>query len=139
MAKNKFLLQVVTPERKFYDDEVDRVEFKTSEGDIGVLSDHIPLTTPIVSGMLVIRNNAKEEKAAIHGGFVEITPETVTILTDAAEWPHEIDTKRAEEARIRAERRLKANKAEMNEVRAKAALVRSDVRLEVSQYQNSED
>ncbi|MCT4597568.1 MAG: F0F1 ATP synthase subunit epsilon [Vallitalea sp.] len=136
---NKFLLQVVTPERKFYEKDVDRVEFKTSEGDIGILSDHIPLTTPIVSGMLIIKNDSKEEKAAIHGGFVEITPERVTILTDAAEWPHEIDIKRAEEAKVRAERRLKAAEAEMNEKKAKASLDRSIIRLEVSQYKDSED
>jgi F-type H+-transporting ATPase subunit epsilon len=136
---NKFLLQVVTPERKFYEKDVDRVEFKTSEGDIGILSDHIPLTTPIVSGMLIIKNDSKEEKAAIHGGFVEITPERVTILTDAAEWPHEIDIKRAEEAKVRAERRLKAAEAEMNEKKAKASLNRSIIRLEVSQYKDSED
>lgn len=136
---NKFLLQVVTPERKFYENDVDRVEFKTSEGDIGILSDHIPLTTPIVSGMLIIKNDSKEEKAAIHGGFVEITPERVTILTDAAEWPHEIDIKRAEEAKVRAERRLKAAEAEMNEKKAKASLNRSIIRLEISQYKDSED
>lgn len=139
MADNKFLLQVVTPERIFYEDNVDRVEFKTSEGDIGVYANHIPLTTPVVSGMMVIKNDSKEEKAAIHKGFVEITPEKVTILTDAAEWPHEIDIKRAEEAKLRAERRLKAEKAEINELRTKAALDRSIVRLQLSKYEEPEE
>ncbi|GMQ64262.1 ATP synthase F1 subunit epsilon [Vallitalea maricola] len=138
MANNKFLLQVVTPERIFYEDDVERVEFKTSEGDIGVYANHIPLTTPVVSGMMVIKNDSKVEKAAIHKGFVEITPEKVTILTDAAEWPHEIDIKRAEEAKLRAERRLKADKAELNEIRTKAALARSVVRIEVSKYDDSD-
>ncbi|MCT4688683.1 ATP synthase F1 subunit epsilon [Vallitalea sp.] len=138
MANNKFLLQVVTPERIFYEDDVERVEFKTSEGDIGVYANHIPLTTPVVSGMMVIKNDSKVEKAAIHKGFVEITPEKVTILTDAAEWPYEIDIKRAEEAKLRAERRLKADKAELNEIRTKAALARSVVRIEVSKYDDSD-
>ena len=139
MADNKFLLQVVTPERIFYEDNVERVEFKTSEGDIGVYANHIPLTAPVVSGMMVIKNNSKEEKAAIHKGFVEITPEKVTILTDAAEWPDEIDVKRAEEAKLRAERRLTADKAEISELRTKAALDRSMVRLQVSKNENSQD
>lgn len=136
MADNKFLLQVVTPERIFYEDNVDSVEFKTSEGDIGIYANHIPLTTPIVSGLMVIKNNSKEEQAAVHKGFVEITPQRVTILTDAAEWPHEIDEKRAEEAKIRAERRLEAEKAELSEIRAKSALARSIVRLQVVKYHN---
>lgn len=139
MANNKFLLQVVTPERIFYEDDVDRVEFKTSEGDIGIYANHIPLTTPVVSGMMIIKNDSKEEKAAIHKGFVEVTPEKVTILTDAAEWPHEIDAKRAEEAKLRAERRLTADKAELNEIRTKAALARSVVRIEVSKYDDSDE
>jgi F-type H+-transporting ATPase subunit epsilon len=139
MANSKFLLHVVTPERIFYEDDVERVEFKTSEGDIGVYANHIPLTTPVVSGMMVIKNNSKIEKAAIHKGFVEITPEKVTILTDAAEWPHEIDKNRAEEAKIRAERRLTADKAEFNELRTKAALARSVVRIEVSKYDDSNE
>ncbi|QUH29525.1 ATP synthase F1 subunit epsilon [Vallitalea guaymasensis] len=138
MANNKFLLQVVTPERIFYEDDVERVEFKTSEGDIGVYANHIPLTTPVVSGMMVIKNDSKVEKAAIHKGFVEITPEKVTILTDAAEWPHEIDIKRAEEAKLRAERRLEADKADLNEIRTKSALARSVVRIEVSKYDDSD-
>ncbi|WP_304942657.1 ATP synthase F1 subunit epsilon [Vallitalea guaymasensis] len=138
MANNKFLLQVVTPERIFYEDDVERVEFKTSEGDIGVYANHIPLTTPVVSGMMVIKNDSKVEKAAIHKGFVEITPEKVTILTDAAEWPHEIDIKRAEEAKLRAERRLEADKADLNEIRTKSALARSVVRIEVGKYDDSD-
>ncbi len=139
MAK-KFILQVVTPERGFFDEEVDRVEFKTSEGDIGVYEDHTPLTTPLADGgMLTILQDGKEKKAAIHGGFVEITPEKVTLLTDAAEWPEEIDKKRAEEARIRAERRLKAEEEDMNEIRAKSALTRSLVRIDASVADSEED
>ncbi len=139
MAK-KFILQVVTPERGFFDEEVDRVEFKTSEGDIGVYEDHTPLTTPLADGgMLTILQDGKEKKAAIHGGFVEITPEKVTLLTDAAEWPEEIDKKRAEEARIRAERRLKTEEEDMNEIRAKSALARSLVRIDASGADSEEE
>lgn len=137
---DKFLLQVVTPERKFFDEEVDRVEFGTSEGDIGIYGDHTPLTTPLAEGsMLTILQDGKERKAAIHGGFAEITPEKVTLLTDAAEWPDEIDKKRADEARIRAERRLKAEEEEINEVRAKSALARSLVRIDVADAKMVED
>jgi F-type H+-transporting ATPase subunit epsilon len=76
-----------------------------------------------------IHQNADVRKAAIHSGFAEILPESVTILAEIAEWPEEIDVNRANEARIRAERRLASNDANINMLRAELALKRSLARL----------
>ena len=78
---------------------------------------------------MVIHNNGKERKAALHSGFAEITPDKIMILAEAAEWPDEIDFKRAEEARIRAERRLAGSESGIDISRAEAALRRSLARI----------
>lgn len=135
MSDNQYQLQVITPERIFYEDDVTMVTFKTSEGEIGVKKNHIALTTPLVSGLMTIKYNGSEKKAALHEGFAEITPEQVTILADAAEWANEIDVERASEAKARAEALLEKDSPDIDTIRAKAALLRALTRLEVSHYQ----
>ena len=107
-----FKLQVVTPDKIFYKGEVSMVELTTTEGQIGVYANHIPLTAIVAPGVLHIHEAPEVKKAALHAGFIEILPDEVTIMAEVVEWPDEIDVRRAEEARIRAERRLKDNRAE---------------------------
>lgn len=128
-----FKLQVVTPDKVFYTGEVGMVELTTSEGQIGVYANHIPLTAIVAPGVLQIHEASEVKKAALHSGFIEILPDMVTIMAEVVEWPEEIDVKRAEEARIRAERRLKDNRAETDTVRAELALKRALARLEARQ------
>jgi F-type H+-transporting ATPase subunit epsilon len=128
-----FKLQVVTPDKVFYTGEASMVELTTTEGQIGVYADHIPLTAIVAPGVLHIHETSEVKKAALHSGFIEILPDQVTILAEVVEWPEEIDVKRAEEARIRAERRLKDNRAETDTVRAELALKRALTRLETRQ------
>lgn len=82
------------------------VEYNTVEGQVGVYADHIPMTQIIAPGRLIITERNEEKQAALLSGFVEITPEKMTILAEAVEWPQDIDIKRAEEAKIRAQRRI---------------------------------
>lgn len=126
---DKFMLIVNTPDRQFYQNEVSMVELATSEGEIGVYAEHIPLTSVLVPCVLAIHEEGSTKKAAVHGGIVEILKDKVTILAEVAEWPAEIDVNRANEARIRAERRLKSGDANINMVRAELALKRSLARL----------
>lgn len=126
---DKFMLIVNTPDRQFYQKEVSMVELATSEGEIGVYAEHIPLTSVLVPCVLAIHEEGGIKKAAVHGGIVEILKDKVTILAEVAEWPDEIDVNRANEARIRAERRLKSGDANINMVRAELALKRSLARL----------
>ena len=124
-----FKLHVITPERRFYDGEASMVELTTTEGDIGVYRNHIPLTAIVAPGVLKIHEEGEVKEAALMSGFIEILPERITIMADVAEWPDEIDGNRAEEARIRAERRLKEESGEIDTMRAELALRRALVRL----------
>lgn len=124
-----FKLHVVTPERRFYDGEASMVELTTTEGDIGVYRNHIPLTAIVAPGVLKIHEEGEVKEAALMSGFIEILPERITIMAEVAEWPDEIDGNRAEEARIRAERRLKEESGEIDTMRAELALRRALVRL----------
>ena len=124
-----FKLHVITPERRFYDGEASMVELSTTEGDIGVYRNHIPLTAIVAPGVLKIHEEGGVKEASLMSGFIEILPERITIMAEVAEWPDEIDGNRAEEARIRAERRLKEESGEIDTMRAELALRRALVRL----------
>ena len=124
-----FKLHVITPERRFYDGEASMVELSTTEGDIGVYRNHIPLTAIVAPGVLKIHEEGGVKEAALMSGFIEILPERITIMAEVAEWPDEIDGNRAEEARIRAERRLNEESGEIDTMRAELALRRALVRL----------
>ena len=126
---DKFELIVNTPDRQFYHDDVNMVELVTSEGEIGVYAEHIPLTAVIVPGVMKIHEDGQVKKAAVHGGIIEILKDKVTVLAEVAEWPQEIDVNRANEAMIRAERRIKSGEADIDMLRAEAALKRSMARL----------
>ena len=124
-----FWLLVNTPDRVFYNDDVTMVELSTTEGEIGVYAEHIPLTSVLVPCVMNIHVDGDVKKAAVHGGIVEILQDKVTVLAEIAEWPEEIDVNRANEARTRAERRLSSNDPQIDVVRAEAALKRSLARL----------
>jgi len=130
MADEKmFRLRVISPERVFYEDDVPMVELNTTEGEIGVLPEHIPLTTIVAPGVLRIMKGEETREAAVLSGFMEIKKDAVTILAESCEWPEEIDLNRAKEAQIRAERRIKSGNEEVNLVRAEAALKRALTRI----------
>ena len=128
-----FKLQVITPDRKFYQGDVQMVELTTTEGQIGVYARHIPLTAVVAPGILTIHEDGEKKTAALMSGSVQIMPEEVTIMAEVVEWPDEIDENRAKEAKTRAERRIQSHDAEMDVARAELALKRALVRLEARQ------
>lgn len=127
-----FRLEVISPDRIFFEDMVDMVELRTTEGDIGVLKGHIPLTAIVAPGIMKMKMAGGEKEAALHDGFIEILKDKVVVMAESCEWPEEIDINRANEAKIRAERRLKGADGEINESRAELALRRALTRLELS-------
>jgi len=132
MAENhNFHLRIITPERTFYEGDVDMVEFNTTEGEIGVLPGHIPLTVIVKPGILTITEKDGEKEAALHSGFAEILPDGITIIAEIIEWPEEIDEHRAEEAMNRAKERLASKTPETDIARAETALLRAMARIEV--------
>lgn len=127
-----FDVKIITPDRVFYEGQVSMVEMKTSEGEIGVYKNHIPMTCILEPGVLRLYEAESEKQAAVHAGFVEILQDKVTVLAEIAEWPEEIDKNRAQEAKVRAERRLSSNDPEINVARAEIALRKAIVRLSLT-------
>ena len=102
-----FHLMVLTPEREFYSGPAVYVSVQTIAGSIGVLADHVPMVSALDVGALVIQTDEHTTRTAFHSeGFIEVRPECVYILSQACEWPEEIDEKRALEAEQRAQERL---------------------------------
>lgn len=132
MAENNCLtLKIITPNRVFYEGEAEMVELNTSEGEIGVLPGHLPMTVIVKPGVLTITEPEGEKTAALHAGFVEILPDQVTILAEIIEWPNEIDAARAEAARERAQGRIQEHTSDTDLARAETALLRAMARIQV--------
>jgi len=123
MADKTFRLEIIAPDRIFYSNDIYMVEYNT---------DHIPMTQIIAPGRLIITERNEEKQAALLSGFVEITPEKMTILAEAVEWPQNIDVNRAKEAKTRAERRLSSEQGGVDIGRAELALKRAITRLDVA-------
>ena len=99
---NTFKLEVITPDRIFYTGEAQMVELTTTEGDVGIYAEHIPMTAIVAPGILTITESKDSVKeASLLEGFIEIMPDQITILAQSCEWPDEIDVHRAEEAKLR--------------------------------------
>ena len=126
-----YKLRIITPDRVFYEGTADMIEFNTTEGEIGVLPGHIPMTVIIKPGVLTITEKDEVKEAALHSGFVEILPDRMTILAEVVEWPGEIDLERAEAAKRRAEERIKSHTPETDMARAVTALMRAIARIQV--------
>ena len=127
-------LDIVTVERLVYSEEVDMVIAPGIEGELGILPRHAPLLTALTYGELRVKRGGEEDSFAIGGGFLEVQPDQVTVLADAAERAEEIDLERAEAARRRAEEQIEdAARTDVDFARADAALRRSLVRIKVAE------
>jgi len=125
-------LEVVTPDRMVLSTDVDIVVATGTEGEFGVLHDHIPFLSTLQEGELRYRAGGQLHYMAVSGGFAEVLPDKVTILAESAEHAREIDIDRAERARERAEKRLsEAKREEVDWARAESALKRAMIRLKV--------
>lgn len=127
-----FNLEIVTPERKFFSGPVEMVNLKTPDGEIGILSGHMPMVIAVGIGPIRFKkDNGEWLEAVLSEGFMEITQDKTVILTDTAEWPDEIDINRAEEAKKRAEERLQRQLSELEYIRSQGSLARALARLKV--------
>jgi F-type H+-transporting ATPase subunit epsilon len=126
-------LEILTIERKLYDDHVNMVVAPGIEGMFGVLPNHVPLLTALNFGELQIKKDGDPDLFfAIGGGLIEVLPNHVTVLADSAERADEIDISQAEESRRRAQELL-AKRGETKEFeKAQVALKRSAVRLKIA-------
>lgn len=134
----KMQLDIVTAERLLVSEQVDYVSAPGIDGVLGILPRHAPLLTALTQGALRYKKEGEEYEFAIGGGFMEVRPDRVTVLADSAEHAEEIDEKRAEEARQRAEKLLKEKpRSDPDAVRLEQALRRAEVRLKVARRKRS--
>lgn len=127
----KIRLDIITPEKIIYSQDVDMVIARAIDGDIGILPRHAPLITALQVWPLRIMNEGQESVISLCSGFMEVQPEKITVLASCAELPDEIDVDRAQKAKERAEIRLKSGE-EINLIRAYTALKRAVMRLKVA-------
>ena len=129
-------LRVVTPVRLVLEEQVDELTAPGPLGQLGILPDHAALMTTLDIGQLSYKQSGATSVVTLAGGYAEVLDNVVTVLANAAEFPHEIDRERAENARARAERSLGESDHfdEEDLVAARAALQRALVRLETAGY-----
>ena len=133
------LLEIVTPERLVYEDEVDSVNVPGIEGELGILPHHAPLLSILGFGELRIRKGGAEESFAIVGGFVQVRPDKVVVMAETADLAAEIDLEKAQEARREAERALETGYSEGADLSAaRAALQTALMRIRVAERRHRE-
>lgn len=127
-------LEVITPERRVYEDEVDMVIAPGSEGYLGILPHHAPLLTALGRGEFRVKKGGIEETLAVFGGFMDVRGDRVIVLTESAEHSEEIDLEQARAARERAQKALEVGGLNAaDEARARANLQRELIRLHVAE------
>lgn len=107
---DKLMLKIVTPDREFFNDEIDMLIARSTEGDFAIMKNHLPMVAALSIGYLRIKRNGNFDYAAIAGGYLTLKENVITIISDAVEWRDEIDKNRAIKAKEEAERRLKETK-----------------------------
>lgn len=125
-------VNIVTPDGPVYDSEVSMVVAKTVNGEMGVLAGHIPMVAPLTIGAVKLKKaDGSQEVVAVNGGFIEVRPDKISILSPAAEIAESIDVARAKHALARAEGRLQAKSDDIDFKRAELALKRALNRINV--------
>ena len=132
-------LEIVTPERLAYEDDVDAVNVPGIEGELGILPHHAPLVSTLGFGELRIRKGGAEEIFAIVGGFVQVRPDKVVVMAETADLAAEIDVEKAQEARREAEKALEGGYQEGADLSAaRAALQQALLRIRVAERRHRE-
>lgn len=126
-----FHLQIVTPDGLVFNEQAEMIVLRTTEGDVGIMANHIDFMSAIVVGPLKVKFDGKERIAAVSGGFVSTSKELINVVVTTFEWADEIDVSRAEKAKENAKTKLteKANDfdTQMTELKLKRALNRISV------------
>lgn len=132
MSENKQRLEIVTPQRKVFSEDVDFLVAPGTDGELGILPSHTPLITSLDVGIMRIEQDGKKFRVVVSGGFMEVRNSKVTVLATAAERTEEIDVARAEAAKKRAEDRLVSKTPDIDTLRAELALRRAIMRIKAA-------
>lgn len=128
---SKFKLKIITPHGIYQEVEIDQINLRTTAGQIGILAHHIPLASGVEISEMNYMIDGKKTYFAVAGGFIYVNEGETTLIANAIESQEEIDLRRAEEAKRRAEERLKNHNPDMDMIRAEAALKRAIMRINV--------
>jgi len=127
----KFTLEIITPERSFFRGEIESVIIPTSDGYMSVQRMHEPMVCTIEIGTIRFLADGEWKECATSEGFMEVRPDETVVFAQTVEWPHEIDLRRAQEAKEKAEEQLRQKKSHEEYMASKIALARAMVRLRV--------
>ena len=128
---NTIKLEIVTPETKTFSDDVDMVTLTGGDGEMGILPQHMPLMTALVGGEIIARKDGHNIFLAVGDGFVQVTREKVSVLTDMAIKADDIDEAKAEEARQKAEARLAQKLTDEDSAAVQASLAHAITQLKL--------
>lgn len=129
-----FELSIMTPERQFFAGQVEALTVTGMDGQMTVLASHAPMVVSLDVGEIAIKQDGKWREAANTEGFMEVLPEGVVMFVQACEWPEDIDVRRAEEAKHRAEERIRQQQSIFENKSSKIALARAMVRLRITTH-----
>ena len=128
----KFKLKIITPHGIYQEVDIDQINLRTTAGQIGILAHHIPLASGVEISEMNYMIDGKKTYFAVSGGFVHVNEHETTLIANAIESQEEIDLRRAEAAKQRAEERMKCHNEQIDLVRAEAALKRAIMRINVN-------
>ena len=129
---DKLNLEVITPEKLALRESVDEVVVPGLDGELGILPEHTPVISQLKTGILVYRQGNERKQMHVSGGFVEVLPDRVSVLSEVAEKPEEIDLRRAQLARERAEQQLASRSEEIDYHQAELKLERALTRIQLA-------
>lgn len=124
-----FRLEVLTPEHRFLDEQVELITVDACDGSLTVLAGHAPMVAPLRNGTMTIRVNGEDKQAFHASGFLEVRPDAVLVFAQACEWPDEIDANRARAALEKANEQLRQQQSILEHKRSEMALSRAMARL----------
>jgi len=133
LMTDSFQLEIVTPEKMVVNDVAEEIQIPGKNGYLGILAGHAPLITELAVGEITYRKGGQTFYLSVAWGFAEVLLDKVTILAETAERPQEIDVKRAQESKQKAEEALKTGQTEADFAHAEDALKRAETRLEVAE------
>lgn len=130
---NTFRLEILTPERRFLDADVELVGVQACDGRLTVLAGHAPMVAPLDAGTLHLRLDGEDREAFHSLGFLEVRPDKVLMFTQACEWPEEIDEYRARVALEKATEELRQKQSILEHRHSELSLIRAMARLRLKQ------
>lgn len=129
-----FKLEIITPEKKFFDGETEQIIVRTTVGDVGILNGHEPYCAALGIGQIRVMIDGKFRHAATSGGIIKVNRVKTVVLVDSCEWADEIDVTRAEAAKDKAEARIKKAESDRQIRMAEAKLKRALNRIDTARY-----